>query len=319
MTPLPIDNAVLIGVLGCLLIGPGLAIVLLAKWRVRRSSPIGGELLRPPGYSLLARIDTAASGLTRDGLLLSAIPLIGFAIYLTHATLLGWAGMRQLAWVYAFGVIGISAWKLRQLIEAANRLDRLRIGLDAELAVGQELDQLMRSGAAVFHDFPADGFRIAHIVIATEGVYAVDTQGFATPATPAARAGKPPATVVFDGHTLEFPGWSTEEPLLQADRQAKWLSRWMTSTLGQMVLVTPVLALPGWAVRFTGRSTVRVYSGRALHTLLGARSRQPLSQHDVQRIATQVAQRCRVARSPAQSPDALPEASPSRRRSAVHP
>lgn len=311
-----IDNAVLIGALGCLFVGPGLVIaLLLRRRRLRAGRPIGSELLRPPGFTRLARIDAAASALTRDGLILSAIPLMGFAIYLAHAALLGWPGTRPLTWIYAFAVVAISAWRLRKLIETADRLDRLRIGLDAELAVGQELDQLMRSGAVVFHDFPADGFRIDHIVIAVEGVYAVETQGIATPAQPAGHA---PATVAFDGHTLQFPGWSTEEPLLRAERQAKWLSRWMTSTLGQMVLVTPVLALPGWVVRFTGRSTVRVYGGRALHTLLGARSRQPLSEHDVQHIAHQVAQRCRAGESPEQFSETLPAALPPRRRRAVH-
>ena len=40
--------------------------------------------------------------------------------------------------------------------------------VDAEVAIGQELDQLMRDGAAVFHDMPAERFNIDHVVIARE-------------------------------------------------------------------------------------------------------------------------------------------------------
>jgi hypothetical protein len=295
VTEFATEIAVLIGVLGCLLVGPGIAIAFLL-WRkklrrARRRSPIGIELLRAPGHTLREQVDEAASDLIWDVLILSLIPLLALAIYLAQAHLRGWSGMRPLAWVYVVAVVGFIAWMIRKLIMAGDRLDRLRTGFDAELAVGQELDQLMRTGAAVFHDFPAEGFNIDHIVISTQGVYAVETKGYPKPTR---LSGKAAATVVFDGHTLKFPTWSTEEPLLQAERQAKWLSKWMTSALGQMVLVTPVLALPGWFVQLTGRSAVRVYSGRALGTLLSARSRQPLTEQDVQRVAHQVEKRCRT-------------------------
>jgi hypothetical protein len=42
--------------------------------------------------------------------------------------------------------------------------DNLRAGYDAELAVGQELDKLMREGAWVFHDVPGENFNIDHVV-----------------------------------------------------------------------------------------------------------------------------------------------------------
>jgi hypothetical protein len=49
------------------------------------------------------------------------------------------------------------------------------------------------------------------------------------------------------------------------------------------VTVVPVLALPGWFVKQTGRSPVQVYSGRDLSGLLNAGAGKSLSAQDVQR------------------------------------
>ncbi len=192
---------------------------------------------------------------------------------------------------YAGGAIAFVAWQIRKMVKAASRIDDLRNGFDAELAVGQELDQLMRYGAAVFHDFPADGFNIDHVVIAKQGVFAVETKGY-TKAI--GQNGKVNARVVFDGRTLSFPTWTTSKPLEQAERQAKWLSKWAADAVGEAVDVTPVLALPGWFVERTGRSAVRVYSGRALGSLLKNSARRALTQEAIQRVEHQVAQRCRT-------------------------
>ena len=79
-------------------------------------------------------------------------------------------------------------------------------------------------------------------MISREGVFAVETKGYTKLI---GDKGKVNAKVIFDGHTLKFPTWTTSEPLEQAERQAKWLSKWATSAAGGMVVATPVLALPG--------------------------------------------------------------------------
>ena len=179
----------------------------------------------------------------------------------------------------------------RKLLKAGTRLDPLKAGYDAEVAVGQELDQLMRQGAATFHDLPAEQFNIDHVVVAAEGVFAVETKGFTKPNQ---GRGKADATVVYDGETLRFPSWTTKEPLEQAERQAAWLAKWLSSAVGSPVSVLPVIALPGWFVERTGRGRVRVFSGKELAGLLKSRGTQALTTQDVQRIAHQVEQRCRT-------------------------
>ena len=119
--------------------------------------------------------------------------------------------------VYALAAIAFIATMLRKLLKAGTRLDHLKAGYDAEVAVGQELDQLMRQGAATFHDLPAEQFNIDHVVVAVEGVFAIETKGFTKPNQ---GRGKADATVVYDGETLRFPHWTTKEPLEQAERQA---------------------------------------------------------------------------------------------------
>jgi Nuclease-related domain len=170
-------------------------------------------------------------------------------------------------------------------------MDNLKAGYDAELAVGQELDQLMRYGATVFHDIPGEHFNIDHVVIAKEGIFAVETKGFTKPRR---GGGRSDATVTFDGKRLAFPTWSTSEPLEQAERQAAWLSKWLSSAVGAPLQALPVLALPGWFVELNGRGAVRVFNGKQLAGLLAARGAQSLSAQDVQRVVHQVEQRCRT-------------------------
>ncbi|HEY9212524.1 MAG TPA: nuclease-related domain-containing protein, partial [Ancylobacter sp.] len=161
----------------------------------------------------------------------------------------------------ACAALGAGAWRRRRATAAK------RVALDADGAVTRELDLTMRHGAKVFHDFEADGLGIDHIVVAAQGVFAVSTHDAVSPPRP--DDGKPP-TMVFDGHALRSPSGSTEVPLQQADLQARELTRWLTGQLGQMVVVTPVLALPGWSVRHTGRSVVRVTGVQGLRATLHA-------------------------------------------------
>lgn len=287
--------ALVAALLATLFVGPGIAVIFLIirkkRRRSRGRSPIGIDLLRTPGHTLREKLEEASGELTWDIVILCLIPMMALATFLAQAHLTGLTRMVHLAPVYVVAVLGFIAWMVRKLLKAGEHLDNLRAGYDAELAVGQELDQLMRAGAVVFHDFPADGFNIDHVVIAREGVFAVETKGFTKPGD---KKGRASATVAFDGHLLKFPSWTTSEPLEQAERQAKWLSKWATSAVGGMVIATPVLALPGWFVERTGKSVVRVYSGKALASLLKMPSSQLLTSEDVQRIAHQVEQRCRT-------------------------
>src|SRR5690606_37898235 len=111
-----------------------------------------------------------------------------------------------------------------------------------------------------------------------------ETKGYTKPTR---GLGKADATVEFDGNVLRFPTRVTRDPLEQAQRQAVWLQRWITEAVGTSIRVLPVIALPGWYVKRTGRGEVRVFSGKELSGLLKARGAQSLSAQDVRRVAHQ--------------------------------
>lgn len=219
-----------------------------------------------------------------------AFPFIVCSIYLSQ-TYFGGAQESIFRWVLA-GIVtlGFVVYLLIKLL----RLGRLRFdlqnGLEAEIAMGQELDQLMREGAIVYHDFPAEGFNIDHVVLTSGGVYAIETKGRLKPDR---GGGKKDASVEFNGKVLLFPDWKDSKTLEQAARQARWLSKWISSAVGEPVPVTPVVALPGWWVERTGRGEVTVISGREAPSLLHNKRGKPISLQLIQRIEHQVEARCR--------------------------
>src|SRR5690606_36569578 len=116
----------------------------------------------------------------------------------------------------AMGVTAI-AYLVRKMWKDGRKLDRLRAGLDAEVAIGQELNRLMLQGAIVFHDVPGEQFNLDHVVVCPSGVFAIETKGYTKLN---GKGGCAEATVEYDGKTLQFPTWASCGPLEQASRQA---------------------------------------------------------------------------------------------------
>lgn len=164
--------------------------------------------------------------------------------------------------------------------------------LHGDLRAVMHLAPLFAVGVLAFIGFMVrNDFNIDHIVVSGEGVFAIETKGFTKPN---GGRDKADATVEFDGSILRFPGWTTKAPLEQARGQATWLAKWLGEAVGAPIRVLPVLALPGWYVKRTGRGDVRVFNGKELAGLLKARGAQSLSPQDVQRVAHQLEQRCRT-------------------------
>lgn len=283
-------------VLLLIVLGPGM----LAVWfivrqrrlaREARRSPLTKDLLRTPGHTVRLEFEESRVDLAFDVLLLMLVP--AFAVAALYATQLA-TGRIAPALVLVVVLVGMVLFCIRHvrlLLKKSTELDRLRLGMDAELAAGQELDQLMRQGAVVFHDLQAEKFNIDHVVVAPQGVFAVETKGYRKPNE---IEGKASATVVYDGQTLKFPDWSAIKELEQAQRQAQWLAGWLSSATGEKTEVLPVLALPGWFVDRKGRGPVLVLSGGELRGhLLKARDAKPLSAEQMARVVHQVEQRCR--------------------------
>ena len=255
-----------------------------------RRSPLTAKLLRGPGETLRRELDAVLEKVNGYIAMLFCFPLLVLSLHLAQSH---FGGMPESATRWLINGIAMVVFVgliLRKMLRLSKLRSNLQHGLEAEIAMGQELDQLMRAGAVVYHDFPAEGFNIDHILLASNGVFAVETKGRLKPDR---GGGKDDAKVNFNGNILSFPGWTESKMLDQAQRQAAWLAKWISSAVGEPVAVRGVVALPGWWVDRTGRGDVLVISGREASALLKVRREGALSEQLMQRIEHQLAARCR--------------------------
>ncbi|BBI48103.1 hypothetical protein HORIV_05240 [Vreelandella olivaria] len=132
----------------------------------RVHSPFNAPL-HEPGQALRQRLDKAFSSLFLNGALgpiISLAPLVygmGRMLFVERQDWVEWAlyGLLSTLLVLAFSLL---------LVRDYQRIRRLKLGLACELAVGQELERLVRPDAHpyyVFHDVPTDSFTIDHVVV----------------------------------------------------------------------------------------------------------------------------------------------------------
>lgn len=262
----------------------------LSKWKRRnKRSPLTSDLLRSPGESLRTQIDELSLELSMIVLFSTAIPLGLYAVWLTqyHFTVVN--NPKAVAGFYLIIGVGIVVYQAAMLHKTMSHRNDLRLGLDCEQAVGQELNQLMLDGCRVYHDFLADGFNIDHIVIGATGVFAIETKGRAKPDR---GRGQEDVRVVYDGQSLQFPTWKETKPIEQAKRQAVWLSSWLSKATGDKIAVKPALALPGWFVERQAKDLL-VFSGKNPRFIATLKTETPLSEAMIERAAFQIEKQCR--------------------------
>lgn len=273
-----------------LMLATGLLIITRRISRRGRRSPLTSDLLRNPGESLREQVEELNSDLISNVLFFILIPCVLAIQFLLQDRTNPQANAISLMIIYGLALIGTMLFFTIQVVRTWRKRQLLRLGLECELAVGQQLNQLMLLGCRVYHDFPAEGFNIDHIVIGPAGVYAVETKGRAKPDKD---GGAEEARVVYDGKGLQFPGWSETKPIAQAKRQAQWLANWLKSAVGESVPVFPALALPGWFIERKAGDMV-VFNAKNPDFLARPNGEVKLSEVMIQRVAHQVEQRCRT-------------------------
>lgn len=181
-----------------------------------------------------------------------------------------------------------------KIIKLFKKREKLRLGYDAELAIGQELNLLMRQGFYVFHDVNIKNtlseFNIDHVLVGKSGVFAVETKGRSKPIN---SDGDYEFKVSFDGDKLMFPQWEETEPIEQARRQSKTLEKWLTSAIGEPVAVKAVIALPGWFITTTKKTDIAVINGKNSDKFFNVRKEVELTEKQVNQIAHQLENLCR--------------------------
>nr|NJM04686.1 NERD domain-containing protein [Desulfobacula sp.] len=167
----------------------------------------------------------------------------------------------------------------------------LRLGYFGELVTAEELNKLMPEGNHVFHDFQADYFNIDHIVVGPAGVFAIETK-----ARSKAVSGdnKKDATATYNGREIVFSNFNDTKYLDQAKRQAKWLSNWLKSAVGEPVEVFPIISLPGFYVERTAPyDGMFVINPKQMKTIIRSKTVKTLDESKIQRIVHQLDQKCR--------------------------
>ena len=274
-----------------------LAIVMSALYLLRKSrqikrhrSPFTDNFLRSPGESLSKQIMELNDGVTENLVLIITTPILLYSIYISS---LLFGNSKNSIWSLIGCIIigiGFIAYYLFKLIKLMNLRQSYRLGYEGEIAVGQELNQLMRDGYYVYHDFLAGKFNIDHIVVGTPGVFAVETKARSKPTSKDRRAD---AKVKYDGKFLRFPNGTDNESLEQARRQAEWLSKWLQSAVGEPVRVRPVVALPGWFVERVASGGIRVINPKNFRSIAKPKDGNILSEKMISRVVHQLEQKCR--------------------------
>ena len=256
----------------------------------KRRSPFTQNLLRSPGESLIRKLDNLNIEINVYLVSLVLIPLLSYSLILSFSYHKDKS--INLIDVYASAIIGFTfiIYFLTKIIRLLNERKITRLGYEGEVAVGQELNQLMLNGYYVYHDFPADDFTIDHIIVGQSGVFAVETKAQSKSTT---RSVSGNATVTYNGRLLLFPQGVDLKTIEQAKHQAAWLTNWIGSAVGEKVAVRPVVALPGWYVKRTSPNGMPVVNPKQFPSLFKHISPRFLSPELISRIIHQLEQKCR--------------------------
>jgi hypothetical protein len=246
--------------------------------RLRIRAPVKDKMLRPAGESLRLQIEDLD------------VDLIFFMVF--FAGLMALLGAIRL-WPLNLGallvVLGAAGVFLRFILLIQTRAN-YRLGFSGERLVAEKLSPLVAEGCHVFHDFPADPkWNIDHIVVAPSGVYAIETK---TRRKQKTLPGTEEHKAFYEGSKLRFPrGYDTAD-LNQAKANARWLTEYLTKTVGEPVIVTPMLTYPGWLVELTTRPDFPVLNPKQIPKIVLSRP-ATLDAQFRGRIAYQVELRCR--------------------------
>ncbi len=243
-------------------------------------SPRREKLLRSPGESLRRNLEQLNEYLIYSVAVFLLVPMV-FAWQAPVLTNI-WAVLCLIALMALCALPGLFVVRLYR---------GYTLGLRGERAVGEEINQVMLDGCHVFHDYPAGtDSTINHIVVAPSGVYAIETR---TRLKRACSEGDEQHEVIFDGKTLQFPNWATAEPIKEARKAAADLSRQLSSAVGELVEVKPVVTLPGWQIRDRGTSDVMVVNAKEIWQRIVTPAPALLSATQIKRIAYHLQQKCR--------------------------
>lgn len=203
---------------------------------VKTHSPIKEPPLRVPGQSIQREIYRVLI----DELFVISFVIAFAVIWPTYEWFRWLTKASPSPWLATVLAIFALIYGFLRLISVKGRLEALKLGIEGERAVAEELDRLKSTGAIVFHDIVASSFNIDHVVLSKQGIYAVETKAFSK---------APGGEVSFDGTTLLINGRTPKkDPIVQAVAAADWIKSTLKTMTTKDYPVRPVLVFPGWYV-----------------------------------------------------------------------
>lgn len=215
-----------------------------AEARDERRTPLTDKLIHQPGSQARKRAEDLGDDIiARLTMLFLLGPLCIMVILFPRVQ---WSRL-QFSWTDYLAIaasVSATIWLIRGIVRLRRERKDWLNGMRGEMATAQVLDRLRAHGCEIFHDVPGERGNIDHVVVAPNAVFAVETKWRSKRGQGAASA-----EVWFDGHALQFPGYSSTSAIEQARACADDLSRFLTGRTGESVRVVPVVALPGWYVK----------------------------------------------------------------------
>lgn len=245
--------------------------------------------MRPAGYSVGLKAGEAVLDAMVAIIMALLAPLIVFGTLGIQSFFSGKAPSGFSIAIAGVGAAAMLAYFIKQASTQMMKGRNYRLGWEGELAIAQDLQLLWAKGFRVFHDLPANNFNIDHVVVGPTGVYAVETKAWVKRGV-----GDKTHQVIFDGQRLQFPDFSTDEPVRQAKTQAEWLSGFLSKATGIPLTAKPVLCIPGWWVERQRTGDVVVLSGKnCWKHFIGEGRPQVLDDAKIETITYQLEQKCR--------------------------
>ncbi|GHC21568.1 hypothetical protein GCM10010082_11620 [Kushneria pakistanensis] len=223
-----------------------------------------GHRLRQSGNRFRERLAEARVKLFLAGALgpvLAITPLIygmGRMLFSSHQDWLEWSIYGLITTIAAM-IVGAFMMAL------SYRISNLRLRLAGAMNVAHDLQNLLRThhqGILIFHDVPADGYTIDHVVVTEHGIFSLLVRTrHAGPETVQDNV----RTLTLDGERLRFPDREETRPMREAQRARRWLHERLSRDCQQQVPVQAMLILPGWRIeRARDNNDVRVLGDNEL-------------------------------------------------------
>lgn len=248
-------------------------------------SPLKAIPLRVPGQSLDRQIDELL-----DEQFVGPYMVVAFLWLMAglewHRYLYPHAPNPSFYTVLAAGVTIYIICRIRPVIR---QIRAMKLGRDGERAVAELLERMREHGFRVFHDIPAQGFNVDHLLVGRKGMFAIETKTITKPA-------KRNAVVEFDGESVLVAGHTLDRnPVMQATAVARWVRDIVRESAGRNVDVRPVVLFPGWFIENKARagSEVWVLEPKALVSFID-REPERMSVEDVQLVSFHISRYIRA-------------------------